>query len=120
MDGGHEQDWIRACKENPENRTKTKSDFSEAGLFNEMILMGILAVRLQSLNKILEWDGPNMQFTNISDNEKIQQMIKNGFTIKAGHPSFSAKMSNPIYAKEFAAELIKHTYRVGWDLPAMP
>ncbi len=120
MDGGHEQDWIRACKESPENRVKTKSDFSEAGLFNEMILMGILAVRLQSLNKRLEWDGSNMQFTNISDDEKIRQMIANGFTIKAGHPSFNAKMSDPVHAKEFAAELIKHTYRAGWSLPAMP
>ena len=115
MDGGHEQDWVRACKESPENRVKTKSDFSEAAVFNEMILMGILAVRLQSLNKILEWDGTNMQFTN----EKIRQMIVNGFTIKAGHPSFNAKMSDPVHAKEFAAELIKHTYRAGWKLSEM-
>lgn len=119
MDGGHEQDWVRACKESPENRVKTKSDFSEAAVFNEMILMGILAVRLQSLNKILEWDGTNMQFTNISDDEKIRQMIVNGFTIKAGHPSFNAKMSDPVHAKEFAAELIKHTYRAGWKLSEM-
>lgn len=119
MDGGHEQDWVRACKESPENRVKTKSDFSEAAVFNEMILMGILAVRLQSLNKILEWDGTNMQFTNISDDEKIRQMIVNGFTIKAGHPSFNAKMSDPVHAKEFAAELIKHTYRAGWNLSKM-
>ena len=82
--------------------------------------MGILAVRLQSLNKILEWDGPNMQFTNISDDEKIRQMVVNGFSIKAGHPSFNAKMSEPVHAKEFAAGLIKHTYRAGWSLPAMP
>lgn len=117
MEGGHEQDWVRACKESPENRIKTKSDFSEAGPFNEMIMMGVLAVRLQSLNKILEWDGTNMEFTNISDNEEIRQMISNGFIIKAGHPSFNAKMSDPINAKEFAAGLIKHNYRTGWNLP---
>ena len=117
MEGGHEQDWVRACKESPENRIKTKSDFSEAGPFNEMIMMGVLAVRLQSLNKILEWDGTNMEFTNISDNEEIRQMISNGFIIKAGHPSFNAKMSAPINAKEFAAGLIKHNYRTGWNLP---
>jgi hypothetical protein len=118
--GGHEQDWIRACKENPENRVKTKSDFSEAGPFNEMVLMGVLATRLQSLHKILEWDGANMQFTNIGDDETIKFMISEGFTIEAGHPSFNAKMSDPVNAKEFAAELIKHTYRTGWELPAMP
>lgn len=117
MDGGHEQDWVRACKESPDNRIKTKSDFSEAGPFNEMIMMGVLAVRLQSLNKILEWDGMNMQFMNIGDNEQIRQMISDGFIIKAGHPTFNAKMAEPVNAKEFAAELIKHTYRTGWDLP---
>ena len=44
-------------------------------------------------------------------------MISNGFIIKAGHPSFNAKMSDPINAKEFAAGLIKHNYRTGWNLP---
>ena len=61
-----------------------------------------------------------MQFTNIGDDEKIRQMISNGFIIKAGHPSFNAKMSDPVHAKEFAAKLIKHNYRAGWSLPVMP
>jgi Predicted dehydrogenases and related proteins len=120
MGYGHEQDWVHACKDSPENRVKTKSDFSEAGLFNEMIMMGILAVRLQPLNKILEWDGANMQFTNIGDNEDLKFMISDGFIIKEGHPSFNAKMSDSINAKEFASELIKHNYRTGWSLPEMP
>jgi predicted dehydrogenase len=120
MAGGHEMDWVRACKENPKNRMKAKSDFSEAGPFNEMIMMGVLAVRLQALNKVLEWDGANMQFTNIGDDEKIKFMISEGFSIKEGHPSFNAKMSNPINAKEFAIGLIKHNYRIGWNLPVMP
>jgi hypothetical protein len=29
-------------------------------------------------------------------------------------------MTDPINAKAFAAELIKHKYRSGWDLPEMP
>lgn len=28
-------------------------------------------------------------------------------------------MSDPVHAKEFAAELIKHTYRAGWNLSEM-
>lgn len=119
MNGGHEQDWVRACKESPENRIKTKSDFSEAGPFNEMIMIGVLAIRLQALNKVLEWDGLNMQFTNISDDEKINFMISQGFKIKEGHPSFNSKMSQFISAKEFASELIKHNYRSGWNLPVI-
>jgi hypothetical protein len=30
-----------------------------------MVVMGVLGVRLQALNKELEWDGENMKFTNI-------------------------------------------------------
>lgn len=36
-------DWVRACKENASSRVQTKSNFSEAGPFNEMIVMGVLA-----------------------------------------------------------------------------
>ena len=93
---------MRACKENKENRIKTKSDFSEAGPFNEMIMMGVLAIRLQPLNKILKWDGINMQFTNIGNDEKIKFIISESFIIKEGHPSFNTRISEPINTKEFA------------------
>ncbi len=66
----HEMDWVRACKESPESRVPAKSDFSEAGPFNEMVVMGVLAVRLQGLNKELEWDGEKMIFTNISGSDR--------------------------------------------------
>ncbi len=117
---GHQQDFIRACKESAGSRVKTKSDFSEAGPFNEMVVMGVLAVRLQNLNKELLWDGPNMKFTNLTDNEEIRIVIKDGFTIKDGHPSFKKDMTDPINAKKFAEELIKHNYRQGWNLVGMP
>lgn len=116
----HEQDWIRACKESPANRVKTASDFSEAGPFNEMVVMGVLAIRLQALNKELLWDGPNMRFTNIGDNEQLQIVIRDGFKIHDGHPSFNKDMTDPINASEFAKKLIKHDYREGWKLADMP
>ncbi len=116
---GHEMDWVRACKESADSRIKTASDFSEAGPFNEMVVMGVLAVRLQHLNKELEWDGVNMQFTNISDNDKFNMVLSDDFKIVDGHPTFN-KPSIEINAKSFAQELIKHTYRSGWSLPAMP
>lgn len=118
--GGHEQDWIRASKESPASRIITKSDFSEAGPFNEMVVMGVLAVRLQALNKELHWDGENMKFTNIGDDEMIKTVIKDGFTIKDGHPSFNKDYTDPVNAKQFAEELIKHNYRAGWKLADMP
>jgi len=87
----HQMDWVRACKEDPSNRVLSASDFSEAGPFNEMVVMGVLAVRLQYLNRELEWDGENMRFTNL-----------------------------PEEAEAKAAEMIRHTYREGWSLPDMP
>lgn len=119
-EGAHELDWIRACKESPGNRVPTASDFSEAGPFNEMVTMGVLAVRLQSLNKVLDWNGEKMEFTNLTDKETIRTVVKDGFVINDGHPTFKKTWTEPIPAKEFAAELIKHTYRKPWDLPDMP
>ncbi len=116
----HEMDWVRACKESPENRVKTASDFSEAGPFNEMVVMGVLAVRLKDLHKELHWDGENMKFTNIGADETIKTVIKDGFTIKDGHPSFNKDWTEPVNAQTFAAELINHKYRDGWSLPEMP
>jgi len=116
----HEQDWIRAAKESPENRVETASPFSQAGPFNEMVVMGVLAVRLQDLNKELIWDGPNMQFTNIHDNEEIKFCLDNGMEITNGNPTFNEVDSDPLNAKKFAADLIRHKYREGWSLPDMP
>lgn len=117
--GGHEKDWIAQCKAGS-NRVMTKSDFSEAGPFNEMVVMGVLAVRLQGLNRELLWDGPNMKFTNISDDDKISIQISDDFHVVDGDPKFDKKFTEPFSAKAFAEELIKHNYREGWKLPDMP
>lgn len=119
-DNDHYMDFVRAAKESPENRVKTASDFSEAGPFNEMVVMGVLGVRLQGLNRILEWDGENMQFTNISDSDTLKVMIEDGFSIKDGHPTFNKVWTDEFNAKQFANELIKHNYQHGWKLPDMP
>ncbi len=116
----HQMDWVRACKEDAEYRTPSASDFSEAGPFNEMVVMGVLAVRLQGLNMVLEWDGENMRFTNIPVDATVRSVIKDGFTIKDGHPTFNKTWTDPVDANEFAQELIKHTYREGYSLPDMP
>lgn len=120
VSASHEMDWVRACKEKPASRVKSKSDFSDAGPFNEMVVMGVLAVRLQALNKELEWDGNNMKFTNIGDNEELKIVLEDNFSIKDGHPTFNKKWTDPMNAQDFANEMIKHTYRDGWTLPEMP
>ncbi|KAA6319165.1 Glucose-6-phosphate 3-dehydrogenase, partial [termite gut metagenome] len=118
--GSHQMDWVRACKESASNRVETASPFSEAGPFNEMVVMGVLAVRLQALNQELHWDGENMKFTNIPQDATIGTIIKDDFHIKDGHPTFDKAMTDPVNAVAYAEELIKHTYRDGWKLPDMP
>lgn len=120
VETSHEMDWVRACKEDASSRILTASDFSEAGPFNEMVVMGVLAVRLQNLNKELLWDGQNMKFTNINPNEEIRILKKDDFKIVDGDPKFNKIWTDPINAQEFAQELIKHNYRDGWKLPDMP
>ncbi len=116
----HQQDWIRACKESPENRIETTSCFAEAGPLNEMVVMGVVASRLQDLDQWLDWDGQNMKFTNIPATAKIRSIIEDRFKITDGNPTFDRKYSDPVDANEFAASLVKPKYRDGWKLPDMP
>ncbi len=116
-DGPHEQDWIRACKENPENRVEANSNFYMAGPFNEMVVMGVLAVRLQSLDRELQWDGPGMKFTNITGGDELHVVTSDDFSVIDGHPHFDTKYVT-MNAEETVKEYIKHNYREGWTLPA--
>jgi predicted dehydrogenase len=117
--GSHEMDWVRACKESAANRVETASYFAEAGPFNEMVVMGVLAVRLQNLNKELLWDGENMEFTNIGPDEQVTAILEDRFVVEDGHPTDKTERKG-MNAQAAAKELIKHTYRDGWSLPAMP
>lgn len=114
MQGGHEQDWIRACKETPANRLESSSNFNYAGPLNEMVVMGVLAVRLQSLQRKLHWDGQNMSFTNISDSDQLKVLRKDEFKVVNGNPRFEKKFAT-LPAKQTAEEWIRHNYRRGWE-----
>lgn len=115
----HEQDWIRACKESPENRVESSSNFQFSGPFNETVVMGVLAVRLAGLNRELQWDGENMRFTNISSADKLKIVTLNEYAVIDGDPHFDRRYAE-FNAKEMAEEWIKHTYRNGFSLPEMP
>ena len=73
---------------------------------------------MQSLNKILNWDGDNMRFTNISASEELKVVSSDVFNVIDGHPTFDRRFTS-FNALEAATEYIKHTYRDGWSLPAM-
>ncbi|MBN2665273.1 MAG: hypothetical protein JXR67_02090 [Bacteroidales bacterium] len=142
-DNNHYLDWVAACKD-PDLRNKIASHFGEAGPFNEMVLMGMLAVRLQKLNRILDWDGENMQFTNISDTDRVSifsQTFDMGRMMaqassqartaggaapaRGGAPAGGPGGQRPadpsvVSAKEFVTSLIRHEYLNGYKLPDMP
>lgn len=118
----HEQDWIRACKEDPDSRVEASSNFQFSGPFTEMVDMGVLAVRLSGptgLQRELKWDGENMRFTNISDTDKIKICNYDDFKVIDGDPRFDRRYAE-FNAKEMAEEWVKHTYHNGYSLPDMP
>ncbi len=112
---GHWMDWVRACKESPENRVPASSNFEYSGPLTESVVMGNLAIRLQDLKKKLLWDGQNMRITNISDRDKVRVVTSDKFTVIDGHPHFDTQRIE-IPAKSSSEEWIKHTYREGWSL----
>lgn len=114
MNGGHEQDWIRACKESRDSRVEASSHFGYAGPLTETVAMGALAVRLQSLQKKLTWDGKNMRFTNIGNDEIIRVLTRNRFEVVNGDPRFDRDYAT-FPAAQMAEEWIRHTYREGWE-----
>lgn len=114
MDGGHEMDWVRACKEDKGSRTEASSNFGYSGPLNEVVVMGNLAVRLQDLKRKLEWDGEAMKIKNISDNDEIRIVTTDKFQVIDGHPHFDTKYAT-INAKTAAEEYVKRPYREGWS-----
>ena len=105
---------MHKTKENKESRLEATSNFNYSAPLNEMVVLGVLAVRLHSLQRKLLWDGVNMQFTNISSSDKINVLAKDKFAVVNGDPSFE-KDYKTMPALEMAQEWIRHTYRNGWE-----
>jgi len=112
---GHEKDWVRACKESPDKRVKTKSHFEYAGPFNEVVVMGTVASRLAGLRRVLKWDGVNMKFTNIDPEEKIGLPKTVKINNENGNPRFKKEWME-VNALEYANSLINRERRAGWEL----
>lgn len=75
-DAGHEQDWVRACKDGK----PASSNFDYGGPLTEMVLLGVVAMRVK--DQKLEWDGENMRFTNSEQaNKLVQPPYREGWTL---------------------------------------
>jgi len=112
--GRHEMHFVNCCK----NGGKPASCFEYAGPFNEMVVMGNLAVRMQSLQKTLLWDAENMKVTNIAPDETLRTTQLFPFTSDVVTQSVERESKKTVKwnAQEMCAEWIKHTYRSGWSL----
>jgi len=112
--GRHEMHFVNCCK----NGGTPASNFSYAGPFNEMVVMGNLAVRLQSLGKTLLWDSENMRITNIGADEKIRttRLLPFSSDIVTRKVERASKKSVEWNALEKCNEWIKHEYHNGWKL----
>ena len=77
--GGHEGDWLRACKEGKDGRPAS-SNFDYGGSLTEMALLGMLAIRMKDQN--LEWDAENLKFkNNDAANELLHIKYRDGWQI---------------------------------------
>jgi predicted dehydrogenase len=75
-EGGHEKDWIRACK----GGVPASSNFDYSGPLSETVLMGNLAVRFP--DRRLLWDGEKMQVTNDAKaNEYVRRAYREGWSL---------------------------------------
>lgn len=73
--GDHHANWIEACK----GGEPACSNFSYAGPFTEIVLLGNLAMRTI---KKLEWDGVRMEVTNdVSANDYVRREYRRGWEI---------------------------------------
>jgi hypothetical protein len=78
-----------------------------------MVLMGNLSIRLQGLERELEWDGNEMKFKNINPSETVKLITSHMYKKENMQPSFKTNRMEA-NALEFAQEMIKHNYREGW------
>jgi len=71
----HYQEWIRACK----GGTPAGSNFEYSGPLTEMVLLGNIAIRT---GEKIEWDGPNMRVTNVSEaNQYVHKEYRDGWGV---------------------------------------
>jgi len=110
--GRHEMHFVECCK----NGGKPASSFDYAGPFNEMVVMGNLAVRLQSLQKTLMWDSEQMRVTNIGNDEKIRtaQLAPFASDIVTRRVEREAVTRVEQNAMEMSEKWIRHEYQNGW------
>jgi hypothetical protein len=85
IETSHEMNWINACK----TGEKAISDFSVAGPFTEMVLLGNLAVRCstegdsKNTHRVVNWDSQNLKAVGAPElDELINTPYRDGWSLK--------------------------------------
>ncbi|MDA3879961.1 MAG: Gfo/Idh/MocA family oxidoreductase [Prolixibacteraceae bacterium] len=110
---GHEKDWVRACKESAANRLAASASFESQKTLTETLLVGSMAVRLQSLKRKLVWDSLQMHFTNVSSYDEIAIVNNKTYSIQNGLARTSASVQK-YNAEQFINETVRPVSRNGW------
>lgn len=112
--GRHEMHFVNCCK----NGGIPASSFEYSGPFNELVVMGNLAVRMQSLQKTLIWDSENMKVSNISAGDKLVTTKLSPYSsdVVSLRVDRASKERVKWNAQEMCEEWIKHEYKNGWKL----
>jgi predicted dehydrogenase len=72
----HHDDWLRAIREG----RKAGSDFSYGGPLTEIAMLGVIALKMPGTK--LEWDAPNMRFTNSEEaNRHVSPPYRQGWSL---------------------------------------
>ncbi len=75
---GHVEEWLMAVA-GQKPLDYPKSNFTYAGPFTETVLLGNIALRM---GRRLEWDGPNMRFTNLPQaNQYLTKEYREGWRV---------------------------------------
>ncbi len=73
--GGHEQDWVRACK----SGQPAGADFAYAGPLTEICMLGNIAKRADTR---IHWDAANMKVTNVPEaNAYVRAEYRKGWAL---------------------------------------
>jgi predicted dehydrogenase len=73
---GHYEEWVAACKGGP----RTVSNFDYAGPLTEIVLLGVLALRVPG--RRLEWDSHNLKVKNLPElSQFVQTEYRKGWTL---------------------------------------
>jgi len=111
--GGHESDFVRACNESGENRLLPTAHFDSQLALNETILVGNMALMLQSFGRPLLWDSSQMRFSNLSETDLFSISI-------AGEPLndngiIRVQITKTEYhAIRYVERKVRPVYRQGW------